>query len=41
VMGAGIDVKPLITATYRIDEFQKAMEDFDKNPDHVKIRLIP
>lgn len=40
VMNGGIDVMPLITATYSLDQFMEAMDEFDKNEDDVKIRLL-
>ena len=40
IMGAQLDVAPLLTGTFKIAEFISAMEDFDKNEDHVKVRLI-
>lgn len=39
VVNAKIDVKPLITGTFKISEMIQAMEDFDSNPDHVKVVL--
>lgn len=40
VMNGNIDVKPLITATYPLKDFIKAMEDYDADEDQVKIRLV-
>ena len=40
VMNGNVDVRPLITATYDLPDFINAMEDFDANEDHVKIRLL-
>lgn len=40
VMNGGIDVMPLITATYPLERFMEAMDEFDKNEDNVKIRLL-
>ena len=36
-----IQVKNLISSTYPIEDFEKGIQDFYHNPDHMKIQIIP
>ena len=36
-----IQVKNLISSTYPLEDFEKGIQDFYYDPDHMKIQIIP